>query len=157
MKVETCMSRNEGLAAIWTPVTLSLDPGWSTGLVLFNNDGVVMEHLTLDRSQLHLRLGDLRRANLPAVVIVERLPISLTKEMREVYEVVNSTFPPHDDSIVVKRRTYTRVDISPGEWKPMTAKLPVPFKTKSQHEKDAYWMALHWLIKRGFLRRPEVI
>lgn len=164
----TCETGNRGEAVQPTfPRLLALDPGHSTGWCAFaeQGDAHVSGFGTLGPYNyetgldgLALALVNLKQRYKPDVIVIERLPRSLTQFMRAIHDIVGfAVFPPR--ALVGSGITsYERYEVGPGEWKPVmkAKKVPVPFAATTQHEKDAYRMGAYWLMMHGHIPHTEI-
>jgi hypothetical protein len=141
------------------PSVLALDPGYTTGWAFLpgsvhgTQQTVITGNLDIWQNQgdrvtkdLEYAVGllvdsirDLRDRFHAHAVVIERLPNTLTQVMQEIVSACRAAAP-------------LAFYVSPGEWKPVTNRLPVPEKRgKTQHEKDAYRIAVYWLFKNGHI------
>lgn len=129
--------RNNLNAKLQRPSVLALDPGQTTGWAVVNKDGLYLtgEIWTGEAwSPMALRLDLQRLAKNwhPEVCVVERMPLTMTAQLRRLESVCLEVFPD-------------AVRISPGEWKPrVTHRLHL-----SVHEREAYHLAQHYLRREG--------
>ncbi len=146
----------------YVPPLLALDPGGSTGFCVFDHHAEVASYGTITQmsktsrapgwsSTRYLRdaLGSLRTRRFD-VVVIEQPPLSAGKDMRAVVDVVNEIFPQEMPGLA-------RVTVMPGQWKPVTGKILIPFAAKTQHEKDAYRMGMFYYLSKGLLNMSEVM
>lgn len=123
------------------PSILSIDPGGTTGWAFITEHrvetGIITRNTPANRfPQNHVRnaLVSLRVKYKPDVTVVERMPMRLQPWLRQIVEDCENIFPQ-------------RHLIGPGEWKPVSGKVPTPLHGVTVHERDAYRMGIFYLHK----------
>lgn len=123
------------------PRILAVDPGITTGWAYIDASMVQHGIITINtpanrfpQNHVHNALVSLRTKYVPQMIVIERMPLKLTPELRKIVEICSDVFSTHHQ-------------IAPGEWKPVTGRLPLPFSPSTQHEKDAYRMGRYYLYK----------
>jgi hypothetical protein len=126
------------------PRILALDPGLTTGWALIDDSfvqtGIIsaptkpLSYAPTLSSHVHNSLASLKAKYLPKMVVIERMPMRLTPQLRKIVEDCATVFPTHHL-------------IAPGEWKVFAKLLKLPFSPSTQHERDAYRMGRYYLWK----------
>lgn len=110
---------------------LAIDPGYSNGWALFNQDEWIMSGVYYDAELIPAIAFWVGLA--PDRVIIERIPTFghgvHARRLEHVLLALDIAFP-HARWIL------------PGWWKPIAGKYPLPVKVKTEHEKDAIRMVL---------------
>lgn len=118
------------------PTLVAIDPGESTGLAIFFENGDVLTN-TVSHEELENALRPLIPLH-PDRVVVELLPHKLSPLMRQIESICLSAFP------------YT-TRVAPSVWKTVNGKDVTTPKTRLNgerttiHEKDAYRMGRYVL------------
>jgi hypothetical protein len=136
------------------PSVFAIDPGVSTGWAYISpfdcEVGTILINAATGGSYKEV-LAKLLDEFRPEKVVIERMP-TYTPWMPIASKIADQC-----KQVVVE---YLRSNwdnfflIGPGEWKPVTGKEELPFKMKTQHEKDAYRMGRYFLYKFGHVKRP---
>lgn len=116
--------------------TLSIDPGLTTGLAIFDRS----DNLVGSRSVPYADLEGLRPWLThigPEFVVIERLPLRLQPNLARVVAFFDSLYPD-------------AAKIGPGEWKPLarTKHMKYPyerFPNATIHERDAFQMGMFYI------------
>jgi hypothetical protein len=120
---------------------LSLDPGITTGVVMFEKDPE-RNSLVISRSFVLKKwnLGGLKDFEKPDNVVIEKIPLPtfgpLVDQLREIIWSLSEMYP-------------SAVYVQPGTWKPSYwGQVPLPSMFQTKHEEDAYRMGLYvWNTK----------
>lgn len=113
---------------------LSIDPGITTGIAVYDEDGDLMS-ITASKDKI-LKNGFLNKLvaiSHPNVVIIEDLPKSnVHQETQELHSYLHQWF---------RVAGYETVRIKPGQWKGLAKRVEIP----GQHARDAATMAKWWM------------
>lgn len=113
---------------------LAIDPGISTGVVLLDDDGTVLQAHTLTE---HALSSLTTVALLADVVVMERLPEKVEPILARIVTVLKTWFP---DAVL----------IGPGTWKPVMATRMIP-DLPSVHQRDAYGLGAYYQFTKGLI------
>lgn len=111
---------------------LSIDPGYTTGIAIY--DGELEASLTVTRKGLFLNgfLSNLVAIAKPDVVLIEALPQNLvSSEMQKIHAYLTNWF---------EIAGYKPQSIKPSQWKNLTQRVEIP----GVHARDAATMARWW-------------
>jgi len=113
---------------------LAIDPGISTGVVLLESDGSVLQAHTLAEHSLSSLTTT---ALLADVIVMERLPEKVEPVLARVVTTLKTWFP---DAIL----------IGPGTWKPVMTTRSIP-DLPSIHQRDAYGLGAYYQFTKGLV------
>ena len=126
---------------------LSLDPGFTTGVAVYDSEGNLECSMAVTRRGLHRRgfFGVLVSMAQPDIVLIEALPQNnVTSDMMAIHSYITQWF---------KIAGYTVETIQPVQWKNLTGRVEIP----GQHARDAATMAKWWLGTKGIIVNGENI
>lgn len=122
---------------------LSVDPGYTTGIAIVDEDGEWESAFSVTRRGLYRNgfLNHLVAISQPDVVLIEELPASLvSSEMRQIHAYIANWF---------RVAGYEIENIKPAQWKGLATRIEIP----GTHTRDAATMASWWV--RQNQRRQE--
>lgn len=114
---------------------LSIDPGFTTGIALYDNDEELEWSMAVMRKGLHRNgfLSHLVNIARPDIVLIEALPTNnVSSDMAAIHSHISQWF---------KIAGYRVEHIRPVEWKNLVTRVEIP----GQHARDAATMALWWI------------
>lgn len=118
---------------------LSIDPGITTGISIYNDDGELECSLTvtakgLQRSGFFNQIVSFAKQD---ITLIEALPTNhVTPEMLAIHSYIKQWF-------VIA--SYPIEEIKPAQWKGLAARVEIP----GQHARDAATMAKWWLHREN--------
>lgn len=116
---------------------LSIDPGYTTGIAILDEDGAIESSITVTHKGLFRNgfLNHLIAIAKPDVVLIEELPQNLVSvEMRELHSHISNWF---------KVAGFRVESIKPAQWKGLVQRVEIP----GQHARDAATMGSWWIGK----------
>lgn len=120
---------------------LSIDPGYTTGVAVFDSDGEIESSMAVTRKGLFKNnfLNHLVSIAKPDVVLVEALPQNLVSiEMQRIHGYITTWFTV---------AAMEPQSIKPSQWKGLIERVEIP----GQHARDAATMA-KWWYKQNVLK-----
>lgn len=118
---------------------LSIDPGMTTGIAVYDEDGNLECSMAVTLKGLHRNglFGYLVSQAKPDITLIEALPINnVTPEIRMIHSHITQWF---------KIAGYPVELIRPSQWKGLAKRVEIP----GQHARDAATMAAWWLAQKG--------
>lgn len=116
---------------------LSIDPGITTGIAVYDENGELDAALTVRKEKIYKNgfLTDLISLSHPEVILVENLPLNnVDKETQRLHAYFIARF---------RIAGFEVVEIQPSQWKGWAKRVEIP----GQHARDAATMAKWWLEK----------
>lgn len=120
---------------------LSIDPGYTTGIAIYDGEGNLEYAMSVTLKGLHRNgfFNHLISMARPDITLIEDLPTNnVTPTMRATHSHITQWF--HIASYPVEI-------IRPSQWKGLIHRVEIP----GQHARDAATMAAWWLKKKGIL------
>lgn len=118
---------------------LSIDPGMTTGIAVFDTDGNLECSMAVTLKGLH-RMGFFQKLlsiAKPDITLIEELPLNnVEQDMRAIHSHITQWF-------VISSSPYESV--KPAQWKGLVQRVEIP----GQHARDAATMAKWWLAQKG--------
>lgn len=113
---------------------LSIDPGFTTGIAILEEDGSLESSITITRKGLFRNgfFNHLIALAKPDVVVIEELPQnSVSPEMRDLHGHLANWF---------RIAGYRVEHVKPAQWKGLVQRVEIP----GQHARDAATMGKWW-------------
>lgn len=123
---------------------LSFDPGYTTGVAVYDSDGELEASMAMTRKGLFKNgfLNHLVSIAKPDVVLVEALPTNLvSSEMQKIHGYIVNWFTVAGMEPVI---------IKPSQWKNLVQRVEIP----GVHARDAATMA-RWFIKQNQMAQKD--
>lgn len=114
---------------------LSLDPGFTTGVAIYDTEGDLECSMAVTLKGLHRRgfFNHLISVSQPDITLIEALPTNnVTSDMMAIHSYITQWF---------KIAGYPVELIKPAQWKHLTDRVEIP----GQHARDAATMAKWWI------------
>jgi len=125
----------------------AIDPGETTGWCFYSS-----YDCTTGVTEIHhgFHIAKLLDEFTPDQVVIELMPQKMAQKISNIVFQCKEGVRLY----LQKHPHYGYAEIAPGNWKPVMKREKLPFKMKTQHEKDAYRMARFWLYEVGAVPRP---
>lgn len=120
---------------------LSLDPGITTGIAVYNDDGNLECSMAVTLKGLYRNgfFSYLISISKPDITLVESLPTNhVDPDTLRVYSYITQW---------LNIASYPFETIKPAQWKGLVARVEIP----GQHARDAATMAKWWLVQKKLL------
>lgn len=114
---------------------LSIDPGFTTGIAIYDEEGNLESSMAVTLRGLHRNgfFGHLVSHAKPDVVLIEALPTNnVSSDMMAIHSHITQWF---------KIAGYVVELIRPAQWKGLATRVEIP----GQHARDAATMAAWWI------------
>lgn len=118
---------------------LSIDPGFTTGIAVFDTDGHLECSMGVTLKGLHRNgfFNHLISISKPDITLIEALPMNnVTPDMSAIHSHITQWF---------KIAGYEVESIRPAQWKGLAKRVEIP----GQHARDAATMAKWWFMQKG--------
>lgn len=118
---------------------LSIDPGFTTGVAIYDEDGNLECSMAVTLKGLHRNgfFNHLISTARPDITLIESLPMNnVTPEMMAIHSHITQWF---------NIAGYPTELIKPAQWKGLTHRVEIP----GQHARDAATMGIWWLAQKG--------